>query len=567
MAKKVFRDKGDGHFSEGKTPKKANDPALETDFEEEQLRHLEEQILAGDFLEIEQELNGEIPIDLSDPLEYPLEGLDLPEEMMRPSAQSGGSAQSQNPEKKAGTGTKNDRVKGNGTGNDGRKKSPAKAQKPEPEGKKVKQKKVKQKKPALRKVAVLLSLLLFIEAAYCVVIFTDWIKPLAALRTIYIDTAMSTMTHQWLATALIPGDVVQKVVAKTQANREAQLGVDSKWEDADKTPQETKSPSSGFSKDAAASMLSQLAQDAGITNDDVEFFKLFYELDEKSTRAYAEAHPEVIANGWSKFWVHEAGLDDEGTDIYTKQGDQVLAIDAENGLMVVRITGSTYSGALVIGKDASRLKCAPSSQWGAAGEWVGDIAQNNNGLVAMTGSGFEDSPNVSEGADQSGAAMCSGEKYYDYNTSDHYRGGKRIELRRDNRLYIVDSYTDFHEDCTDATEFTPALIIDGVNVAGEDYTYTAMNPRACIGQTKDESIMMLAIEGRKIDSIGCNVEECASIMERYGAYQAMNLDGGTSASLWYEGEYIIRCSNGNLIPEGRRLPNAWVYSAEPVANP
>ncbi len=516
---------------------------------------------------------------------------------------------------------------------------------------------------------------------------------MAALRSIYIDTAMTTMTHQWLATALIPGDVVQDVVRQAEAIKDAQVGVNSKWEGVETKPSVSGSPSSGFSKDAAAQILGGIAQNMGFTNEDDKFFERFYELDEKSTRAYVEEHPEVIEKGWDKFWVHEAGLDDEGTDIYTTQGDQVLAIDAENGLMVVRVTGSTYQGVLVIGKDASRLKCegtdiyttqgdqvlaidaenglmvvrvtgstyqgvlvigkdasrlkcAPSSRWGIEGEWIGDIAENNNGLVAMTGSGFGDSANVAEGSDQAGSSMCSGEIYYDpygghyrggkrielhednrfyivdsfeeysdgcTDATDmcsgeiyydpyggHYRGGKRIELHEDNRFYIVDSFEEYSDGCTDATEFTPALIIDGVNVAGEDYTYTAMNPRACIGQTKDESILMLGIEGRKVDSIGCNAVECAAILERYGAYQAilmlgiegrkvdsigcnavecaailerygayqaMNLDGGTSAGVWYEGEYIMRCSNSNLIPEGRRLPNAWVYCADPVPNP
>ena len=39
---------------------------------------------------------------------------------------------------------------------------------------------------------------------------------------------------------------------------------------------------------------------------------------------------------------------------------------------------------------------------------------------------------------------------------------------------------------------------------------------------------------------------------------AMNCDGGTTAILWYRGEPIIRCSNTRT-PEGRYLPNAWVY--------
>ena len=424
------------------------------------------------------------------------------------------------------------------------------------------EKQQKKKKPLGLKVAViLLAILLFIECAYCIVIFTDLIPPLATLRSIYIETAMSTMRHQWLAKALIPGDIVQDVIDKTEAGKEAQVGVNSSWDDvtADTTPEETRSPIIGFSKEEAASLLSQIAQANGLTSETDDFFELFHELNEESVRAYAEAHPEVIQNGWANFYVNEAGLNDEGTNMYTNQGDQVLAVDAANGLMVVRITGSTYRGVLVIGKDASRLKCAPSAYLGSSGQKAGDIAQGNNGLVAMTGSGFGDAEGVAEGSDLSGGAMCSGVTY-----GSHYPWGyKRVELHTDNRLYITDAHAAYGENCTDATEWTPALIVDGKNVAGEDTLYTALNPRTCIGQTRDEAILFLGIEGRRVDSLGCNAVECASILERYGAYQAMNVDGGTSAIIWYEGEYIMRCSNSNL-PEGRNLPNAWVYCAESV---
>ena len=142
-----------------------------------------------------------------------------------------------------------------------------------------------------------------------------------------------------------------------------------------------------------------------------------------------------------------------------------------------------------------------------------------------------------------------------------------MELHLDNRLYITDANSAYSADCTDATEWTPALIVDGKLVVLEDNGgYTALNPRACIGQTKDMSILFLGIEGRNIDSVGCDANECAEILARYNAYQAMNVDGGTSAILWYHGEYIMKCSNENL-PEGRRLPNAWVYCANTVPDP
>lgn len=426
-----------------------------------------------------------------------------------------------------------------------------------------KQKKAKKKGSPLKVVSILLALILFIELAYCLVIFTDLIPPIAKLRTIYIETAMSTMRHQWLAKALIPGDIVQAVVDKMNQAQADQVGVNSGWEDVTEAPpEEIKSPSSGFSKDAAASMLSLLAQDIGLSNEIDDFFELFHELDEDTVMAFVETHPEVISGGWDKFLVNEAGIRDEGTTMKTKQGDQVLAIDAEHGLMVIRITGSTYKGVLVIGKDPSRLMCAPSSQWGRIGERAGEIAQANNGLVAMTGSGFGDAANVAEGADQAGGAMFSGEA-----KGRHYPWGyKRVELHLDNRLYITDANSAYGANCTDATEWTPALIVDGKIVVTAGDGYTALNPRACIGQTKDEAIMFLGIEGRNSDSIGCDANECAEILARYDAYQAMNVDGGTSAILWYQGEYIMKCSNESL-PEGRRLPNAWVYCASTVPDP
>ena len=72
-----------------------------------------------------------------------------------------------------------------------------------------KHRKKRKKASGLKKLAVVLALILFVELAYCLVIFTDLIPPIARLRSMYIETAMSTMRHQWLAKALIPGDVVQ----------------------------------------------------------------------------------------------------------------------------------------------------------------------------------------------------------------------------------------------------------------------------------------------------------------------------------------------------------------------
>ena len=115
-------------------------------------------------------------------------------------------------------------------------------------------------------------------------------------------------------------------------------------------------------------------------------------------------------------------------------------------------------------------------------------------------------------------------------------GDKRLELREDDRMYIVDSADDLNPATRDACEFSPALIVDGENVAGNS-TWNSPNPRAVLGQS---------------------VKAVADKLEQYGCVQAMNLDGGTSAIMYYKGKNVTRCSNTEL-PNGRNMPTAWVY--------
>ncbi|MFR5420876.1 MAG: phosphodiester glycosidase family protein, partial [Oscillospiraceae bacterium] len=66
---------------------------------------------------------------------------------------------------------------------------------------------------------------------------------------------------------------------------------------------------------------------------------------------------------------------------------------------------------------------------------------------------------------------------------------------------------------------------------------------------------------RLTTSVGISVPDCAAIMAKHDCMQAMNLDGGTSAMIWYKGKYIMRSSNPTLTA-GRTLPNAFVYAGK-----
>ena len=322
----------------------------------------------------------------------------------------------------------------------------------------------------------------------------------------------------------------------------------------------TAEQSPGQLPDAPAASTAPVPENQDSTQEASEqerFFACFYQLERASMEAYVEAHPEVLNQGWSGIQINEAGLEDTGTEIETTQGDQVLALDAKNGILLIRMVleggGASSRGILAICKDTAQLRLCAASTLPASGKTAGAICEENSGLLALTGSAFLDDGN-SDGGALSGLAICSGTVL---GTKMAENGRKRLELRQDDRMYVVDSADPVGDGTRDACEFGPALIVDGKNVAG-DGGWNTPQPRAVIGQSDRLESMMVVIEGRMTDSIGCGIAPIAEKLLEYGCVQAMNLDGGTSAILYYRGEYVTRCSNSAL-PEGRKLPTAWVY--------
>jgi len=79
-------------------------------------------------------------------------------------------------------------------------------------------------------------------------------------------------------------------------------------------------------------------------------------------------------------------------------------------------------------------------------------------------------------------------------------------------------------------------------------------------------MLLLIIDGRQVGySLGCTVEECKNILMDYKAYQAMNMDGGSSSVMWYNGNYITKSSS--VSGRGRFMPDALVVKkAQPEQN-
>lgn len=407
---------------------------------------------------------------------------------------------------------------------------------------------------------ILLTLVTLFCGFYLMVLYAP-IPALTNLRDMYIRTAMTTLNHKWLATAIVPSDIIDQVMLEDYAADDAMVGKGSNWGNVSVQELPTFADSQDATPETASEIEADLDEDANQDGDTITyssqeeeiFYQLFYELDYHSMTSYLEDHPDALSNGWSYIDINEAGLDDNGTDIKTVHGDQVLALDAYNGVLLVRVKFGASRGVMAICKDTSRLSLCSATTLPVTGQTAGKICDNNNGVVAITGSAFLDD-GTSNGGQISGLAVCEGEEM---GSRLGGAGDKRLELRNDDKMYIVDSSDSLSSDTRDACEFHPALIIDGENLAGNS-TWTSPNPRAVLGQSSRLETMMVVVEGRLLDSPGCSVVDIADKMEEYGCVQALNLDGGTSAIMYYKGEYVTRCSN-TALPAGRTLPSAWVY--------
>src|SRR5690606_33352636 len=71
------------------------------------------------------------------------------------------------------------------------------------------------------------------------------------------------------------------------------------------------------------------------------------------------------------------------------------------------------------------------------------------------------------------------------------------------------------------------------------------HPRTLLGTTKDGSLILATIDGRRPgDTIGVNFVEAAQFMRWLGATQAINLDGGGSTAMVVGRKVVNRPSDG-----------------------
>ena len=108
----------------------------------------------------------------------------------------------------------------------------------------------------------------------------------------------------------------------------------------------------------------------------------------------------------------------------------------------------------------------------------------------------------------------------------------------------------------------PALVRNGKLMEWSGFI-KLRHPRSAIGWNK-KHIFLVEVDGRQSNiSIGMTFPELAGYMAKLGCEQAMNFDGGGSATLWALGAIRNSPSEGDERP----APNALVLVKKPVPKP
>jgi len=216
----------------------------------------------------------------------------------------------------------------------------------------------------------------------------------------------------------------------------------------------------------------------------------------------------------------------------------VLEKDPNNDdYKIIEIEGKGYSGYLAVIYDPSRIKTVYSKKIGKSGQYLTQMAKDNNALIAINGGGFEDPNFNSNGANPLGITISDGKVI-----TDKYYGGSGglIGFTEDDKLVLGKMTVKQAQEMKvrDATTFGPFLIVNGKpsEVLGNGGWGTA--PRTAIGQRKDGIVLFLVIDGRTVTKPGADMNDLIEIMQNYGAYNAANLDGGTSSVMVVDGEII-----------------------------
>lgn len=242
--------------------------------------------------------------------------------------------------------------------------------------------------------------------------------------------------------------------------------------------------------------------------------------------------------------------------------EAVLKKSADNNdYKIIEIEGDKYSGYLAVIYEPSRVKVEASKYLGDNGQYLTTISENTGSFVAINAGGFVDEAGDGTGGIPVGITISNSK----YLWTDTYNGqGGIIGLNNEDKL-ILGKYSVKQTKTLgirDGVTFGPFLVVNGEPVKMSGNGGWGRSPRTAIAQRQDGIILFLVLDGNRTLGQGATLKDVQEILVNYGAYNAANLDGGTSTSMTVHSSLINDPTTQSGSHRTRPVATAFILEAD-----
>lgn len=248
-------------------------------------------------------------------------------------------------------------------------------------------------------------------------------------------------------------------------------------------------------------------------------------------------------------------IDTSEKDTYDNEYDEAILKRNKKGdtYKYLKIKVGSYNAHLVAIYEPSKVRLITSKTFntGSGQETVLKMCKRYGGSVCINGGGFKDLDGWGSDTPM-GYVIKDGKVIWAEDNSKQ----DIIGITNDSKLLLVNATGEeaINMGMRDGLQFGPFLIVNGESIKYNSsvggYDRAA---RVAIAQRKDGVIMFLATEGTH--GSGPTMKEVVETLELYGAYNAANLDGGTSSQMVVNDTLVNNPKNvfGKPVSGGRRV--------------
>lgn len=254
-------------------------------------------------------------------------------------------------------------------------------------------------------------------------------------------------------------------------------------------------------------------------------------------------------------------IDTDPKKDYDNKYDEIILTREKNNedYKLINIEVAGYKSYLVAIYNPAKVKLATSTVFNAnkeGAEKMISMCKRLGGLVCINGGGFQDPDGW--GSDIPMGYLIKNSKII---WSDTTTAQSLIGFTKTNKLSLMTATGEeaIKKGMRDALQFGPFLIVNGEKIKFADqaggYNRAA---RVAIAQRRDGVVLFLVTEGVHLK--GPKISEVADTLALYGAYNAANLDGGSSAQLVINNQLVNKPLNisGKPIKDGRSVVSGFI---------